>query len=82
MDKVYYASSCGSGDKSKVNDTNLQESIEFLFFLPIHISFLKELEIWNKAPSRSDVSETGGGYQPFIKRSICVLWTLPPQLTI
>lgn len=35
--------------------THLQERVELLLFLPVHIPFLKELEIGDKAPARSDM---------------------------
>lgn len=35
--------------------THLQERVELLLFLPVHISFLKELEIRDEAPTRSHV---------------------------
>lgn len=35
----------------------LQERVDLLFILPIHISFLKELEIGDEAPPRSYILE-------------------------
>lgn len=35
--------------------THLQERVELLLFLPVHISFLKELEVGDEAPTRSDM---------------------------
>lgn len=35
--------------------TYLQECVELLLFLPIHIAFLKELEIGDEAPTWSDI---------------------------
>lgn len=35
--------------------THLQERVELLLFLPVHISFLKELEIGDKAPTWSHI---------------------------
>lgn len=37
----------------------LQESVELLLFVPVHIPFLKELEIRDEAPTRPDILEGG-----------------------
>lgn len=35
--------------------THLQERVELLLFLPIHIAFLKQLEIGGEAPTWSNI---------------------------
>lgn len=43
------------GRSPQITHTHLQESVDLLFFLPVHISFLKELEVRDKAPTWSDI---------------------------
>lgn len=35
--------------------THLQECVELLLFLPVHIAFLKQLEVGGEAPTRSNI---------------------------
>lgn len=50
----------GGGGFLQITHAHLQESVELLFFLPVHISFLKELEVRHKAPTWPNVPGRNG----------------------